>query len=528
MLSRHPLSAPHRRSALWISLTLCCCAAMALSSCGEQPPVSSVASCPHAATAPNPILAENTCLGSADWGLDHPTGPGNAIEAFVAPASVSVGRTVRMYVSTSAPSYTFRIYRMGWYRGLGGRLVYSSNVQQGIEQPASTIDPGTRMVSCSNWHNPVAVAVPLTWISGVYIVKLVSSAGYMRYTLFVVRNDASSAPILFQASVLTYQAYNTWGGYSLYEGTSASQSSSSNGQNHAEGLFDDRAYIVSFDRPYTGYGLGDFLSYEYNLVRWLERNGYSMAYSTDIDTDMQGSGLLHHRLFLIASHDEYWSAAMRGHVISARDAGVSLAFFGADDAYWHVRPQSSPLGPDRLMTCYKRAAQDPEAVSNPSEATVLWRDEPLNKPENALLGAMFGGTVQNGTSQQGTALVLDQGARPFLGDTGLDIGSTVPSLIGGEFDQVAHNAAAPATLSVLAASPVRCNFCQADASGMATANATLYTATSGAKVFDAGTLHGSWGLDADPYHADLVPHALSNQGIQRMTANLMSYLLFPW
>lgn len=208
-----------------------------------------VSQCQYAIEAANPIVAENSCPGTTSWRLDHPTGPDLAIEGFTAPVSVNRGESVKMYISTTAPTYTFQIYRIGWYPGLGGHLVYSSPVLHGINQPPPTIDPTTHMVSCSNWHNPVTVAIPTTWVSGVYVVKLLSSAGYMRYTSFVVRDDTSSSPILFQTSVLTYQAYNGWGGYNLYRGHIGTGEEASS----------DQAYVVSFDRPIDrGAGLGDF------------------------------------------------------------------------------------------------------------------------------------------------------------------------------------------------------------------------------------------------------------------------------
>ena len=478
--------------------------------------------CTTATRSDNPVAAENLCVGTKNWQPDRPIGPTNAIEGFTAPVSVNGGERIKIYVSTIASTYRFEIYRLGWYQGLGGRLVYSSSPLRGINQPAPTIDPVTHMVSCSDWSTPATLVVPPTWVSGVYVVKLLSSLGYMRYTSFVVRNDASHSAILFQTSVLTYQAYNTWGGYSLYRGSDS----------QGEVTSQNRAYVVSFDRPYMrSDGLGDFpLFNEFNLLRWLERSGYDVSYATDIDTDMRGSLLSQHRLFLAAGHDEYWSTAMRDHVTTARDAGTSLAFFGGNDVYWHVRLQNSPLGPDRELICYKPGyytdhAVDPVAASDPREDTVLWRDPPLNKPENALLGEMYGGAVR-----LPAPLVLDKGVEALFSGTTLRAGSTVPGLFttGGEYDRVYHNGQAPASLMLLASSPVQCvktSLCPA--SGSDVANATLYTTSHGAKVFDAGTFYWGWGLDdmsfAPGFQAP--PRSYSSTAFQRLTANLLAYLL---
>ncbi|MGZ3598564.1 MAG: N,N-dimethylformamidase beta subunit family domain-containing protein, partial [Ktedonobacterales bacterium] len=468
--------------------------------------------CEDAASAPNPIVAENSCLATSSWQPDLPLGDQHDIEAFAAPVSVQVGQSVNLYTSTTAPFYQVRVYRMGWYRGLGGHLVYSSRSLRGVKQPAPNVDPATRMVSASNWRNPLTIAVPTSWVSGVYVVKLVSSLGRMRYTFFVVRSDASHSQILFQSSMLTDQAYNVWGGRSIYQDTG--------------GSFDQRSYAVSFDRPYVkGEGLANFPLYELNLLRWLEKEGYNVTYTTDVDTDQRPSLLLNHRLVIAAGHDEYWSAAMRHNIVSARDAGVSLAFFGANDMYWHARLTASPLGPDRVVVCYKDAALDPAAKLDPSTATVTWRSPPLNQPEDAVLGEMFAGLVQGPAS-----LVFANGAAPFLGGTGLHPGGALPGLVAqqsasNEVDTVIAARRPPSALTILTSSPIHVIEGEIGDNVNATAMATLYTAASGAAVFDAGTYW--WGLGLDDFRFD--PSAPSgsfhNADFEQFTVNLLSYLL---
>jgi len=471
--------------------------------------------CEDAALAPNPIVVENSCPGTSTWQFDLPLGDQQMIQGFTAPASVNAGETVKLYVSTTAPAYQFRVFRMGWYQGLGGRLMHVSPWLTGIVQPPPLIDPSTRTVSAGDWHDPTTMAVPTTWVSGVYVVKLVSSTGYMRYTFFVVRNDASHAAMLFQSSVLTDQAYNTWGGRSLYQ--------------DASGSYTQRSYAVSFDRPYVdGAGLSNFPKYEYNLLRWVEEQGYNVTYSTDIDTDQHPSLLFNHRLFIAAGHDEYWTAAMRQNVISARDAGVSLAFFGADDIYWHVRLQPSSLGPDRVVVCYKDASLDPVASTNPSAATVRWRDPPLNAPEDTVLGEMF-----SQMTTRAAALVLTNDAAPFFHGTALHAGSAFPGLVAqqdltSEIDSERADSGVPATLKTLASSPVQVNSGDAeDNSGplvTTTAMATIYTAPSGAHVFDAGTYWWGWGLDNFRFGQSAHPGSLRSADFERFTVNLLSYL----
>lgn len=468
--------------------------------------------CQAAARAANPVQVENTCPGSSGWRVDRPLGPQHAIEGFTSPLSVQLAGVLKLYVSTTAPTYTFAIYRMGWYGGLGGRLLYASAPQPGIAQPPPRIDPLTRLVECANWRAPVQIQLPANWVSGFYVIKLLAGP-YMRYAFFVLRNDASHAAILFQSSVLTYEAYNAWGGYSLYGAS-----------DHRADYYQRRAYAVSFDRPFErGDGLGDFpLFGEYNLVRWLERSGYDLAYTTDIDTDQSQAPLLHHRLLLVAGHDEYWSTAMRAHVSAARAAGIALAFFGSNDGYWHVRLQGSALGAGHVLVCYKVDTQhgdpvvDPQTASDPASTTTFWRAAPLNLPENALLGGMHAGIVVGSAP-----LVLTAGSQPFFAGTPLHAGSAINGLVGGEYDRVFHNAVSPRQLIVLAHSPVQAQ------SGKDSSDATLYTAASGAHVFNAGTFYWAWGLDDDSFEpaAHLPAHHYALPAFRRFTANLLAYLL---
>jgi hypothetical protein len=504
----------------------------------SAPPTPTGSPCERAFEEPNPVAAENTCTGTTSWKPDHPfAGPGS-IEAYTVPSVVDPNGMLSLYVTTTAKTYTFAIYRMGYYSGADGRLMYTSQEVNGIQQPAPTLDPNTRMVSAANWINPIVLRIPPHWVSGVYLVKLVSSEGFMRYTFFVLRNQASQAPMLMSLPLLTYQAYNLWGNYSLYR------------RRLPDGTFSfaERSYAVSFDRPYESYnGLAQLAIYDLPLINWLERSSYNLTY--DADFDLGNSAMLsQHKLIVISGHSEYWSSEMRAGVTTARDNGTSLAFFGGNDIYWHVRMQSSAFGPDRVVVCYKDATLDPLAASQPSEATVRWRDAPLNQPETAVLGGMYGGQVS------GTApLVLADGSQQFTAGTSLQVGSSLPGIVGGEYDRI-YPGQEPYPLTVIAASPLTCvptSLCPS--SGQDTADATLYVAPSGAKVFDAGTFLWSWGLSdlrlnmgvqipigESPRAAAPSAPAIASSGawafapgsqpqvtndFQRFTANLLAYLL---
>src|SRR5690606_16855327 len=128
-----------------------------------------------------------------------------------------------------------------------------------------------------------------------------TDTGGSSHIVFIVRNDNSTSDLVFQTSDTTWQAYNTYGGNSLYQG--------------GPGTNPGRAYKVSYNRPFATRAVDGgqdwVFNAEYPMVRWLESNGYDVSYITGIDTHRSGTLLLNHKAFLSVGHDEYWSGQQR-------------------------------------------------------------------------------------------------------------------------------------------------------------------------------------------------------------------------
>ena len=183
----------------------------------------------------NPIVVENSLTGnpSSQWDLAGPTDP--SIQGFATEISVNRGERVRFKVDTDANNYRIDIYRLGYYQGLGARLITSvtPSVSLPQTQPDPITDSATGLVDCGNWSESAFWDVPATATSGVYIGKLVRpDTGGASHIIFIVRDDAGSSDLLFQTSDTTWQAYSSYGGNSLYVGSPAG-----------------RAYKVSYNRP---------------------------------------------------------------------------------------------------------------------------------------------------------------------------------------------------------------------------------------------------------------------------------------
>ena len=450
--------------------------------------VGSLAIAPRlAAVAANAIQTENAKPGTANWYDFSAVASQDAINGYGSKISVNHGDSIDFYVTTTAASFTIDIFRTGWYGGVGARLVSSLGSFTGVHQAIPPPDPVTGMVAATGWTKTTTLAVPSDWVTGVYLAKLSASSGNKSFIFFVVRNDGGTEPIAFQTSVTTYQAYNAWGGTSLY----------TNVGNHT--LYPYAAATkVSFDRPFDpqdGEGAGQYFAFEYPFVRWLESQGFDVTYITNVDTHTNVNPLTNHRAFLSVGHDEYWSKGARDNLTSAINAGMNAAFFSGNSMYWQIRfePNSNGVA-NRVEVGYKDSSQfssppgpDPMFGVNNAIVTSRWRDAPVNLPENGLLGVMYQDQVQ-----QNYAYVVQNASHWIYAGTGFSNGSSVPGIVGYEYDKVWNNGATPPGLVILSSSPV-VGCCEG--SGSSTSNSTIYTAPGGGQVFAAGTIQWSWGLD---------------------------------
>ena len=154
--------------------------------------------------------------------IPHPNGykPAQAIlpyKAFATDLSVDNGSIVQFKINvTDGASYNVKIYRLGYYQGNGARLITDLGNFTGTIQPAPLVDAAAGLVDCGNWSVSTSWAVP-SMQCPVYIAKLHRNDNNgASHIAFCGADDASSAPLLFQTSDATWQAYNVYGGNSLY------------------------------------------------------------------------------------------------------------------------------------------------------------------------------------------------------------------------------------------------------------------------------------------------------------------------
>ncbi|HEY0277463.1 MAG TPA: DUF4082 domain-containing protein [Solirubrobacterales bacterium] len=473
-------------------------------------------------TAPvtNPIACENTKEGDppGDWQVQ---GIGDeSIQGFATEMSVEPGQTESFKIQTTASKYTIRILRLGWYKGDGARVIepaFKPSATLPQKQPECLHEGATGLTDCGNWAVSASWKVPSTAVSGLYMAELErTDTGGESQIFFVVSNKESTAPIVLKTSDATWQAYNAWGGNSLYSckadwcppepkpGPEAYRA----------------AYAVSYNRPFDGTletdgGKSDPLYAEYQMMRFLEKEGYNLTYVTGADIEQEPAMLKEHKVLISSGHDEYWSAGERDAVEAAREAGVNLAFFSGNEVFWKTRygPSMEKAGaqPYRTLTTYKETHFNrPMDPLEPITATSSWSDPRFKsggagKPANSLTGQYF--TVNSGSSNiqvPGTFAKLRFWRNTAVSKLGtnetltLDPGGEV---LGYEWDSDADNGFRPAGRISLSSTTVNGVEIFTDygtnvkTNSLATHSLSLYRAPSGALVFGAGTVQWAWGLE---------------------------------
>jgi hypothetical protein len=500
------------------------------------------------AACANPVACENALTGDApaDWNVKAAGDP--SIQGFATQMSVTPGQTEQFKINTTSTNYHIDILRLGYYGGQGARIIQaaikpSATLPQ--TQPACQTFSATGLIDCGNWSVSASWTVPSTAVSGVYIAHLVrddsKDPGGDSQIMFVVRNDSSHSDIVVATSDATWEAYNDYGGNSLYTCSVACPSGNP--------LAYKAAYAVSYNRPFDGAeqtdgGASDPYYAEYQMIYWLEENGYDVSYVSDSDLDRNPSLLLNHKIFLSNGHDEYWSANERAGVENAIAHGVNAAFFSGNEVFWKTRWANSSDGsntPYRTLVTYKETHFNaPTDPLDPTVWTGAWGDSRFSppadggKPANALTGQQF---VVNSGSGDITVPYQYSKLRIWRNTpvANLSSGQSLTlapgdNMLGYEWDVDADNGFRPAGEFDLSQTTLSGLQSFVDY-GSTTANNTtqthhlsLYRAPSGALVFGAGTVQWAWGLDDVNMWQDAGPPtgAKPDPAVQQATVNLFA------
>ncbi|MER5487217.1 DUF4082 domain-containing protein [Streptomyces sp. NPDC002812] len=489
----------------------------------------------------NAIVCENSKAGTpmSDWFAPSAYGD---IKGFPAKESVQAGETLQFKIQ-SPTAYKVSVYRLGHYGGDGARLMstaaqaaqtYPANFPQGGNPAACTKKVSTGLVDCGNWPVTSTWTVPSDAVSGLYIANFdqADGNGVMPYP-FVVRNDASHSDIVVQTSDQTWQAYNNYGGQDLYDGGGPAP--------------DGRAYEVSYNRPMDIGGENGIYGSEYQMVAWLERNGYDVSYMSGIDMSTRGATQLqNHKVFMSSGHDEYWTQDQFTNALNARRAGQHQTYFAGNEIFWKTRLAPSIDGANtanRTLVCYKETKlsfPQPNGIPDPSGIWTGTFMDPASatngrpyQPQNQLTGSLF--TVNGYRSDAITVPGAYAKMRLWRNTT---VANLTPSqtatfpvgTLGYEWDSDVEDAARPPGQIAMSSTTVdindgkyRLDYGNTYGNGTATHSLVAFRdQTSGALVFGSGTVQWSWGLTNMPTGNPDDAVVTEDKRMQQATVNIFA------
>jgi hypothetical protein len=369
------------------------------------------------------VSRENAKPGAKGWDLGAPVRMSadfsrrinvKRIEGWFGATSAQCGQSVALHLigASNESETTISIYRMGYYGGARARLV------------------GTEKVVGDLWKFKVSQNTP----PGQYLFRLDAPRHKTSFVPLIIRDDKSKNPITFISSVFTWQAYNQWGGSSLYKGPDAKRES--------------KAASVTFNRPYDGDGAGQLRYMEFPALYLAERAGHEINYISDIDLDSDPTALRNTKSIVVGGHSEYWTERMRGAIDTSVDRGINFVSLGGN-------------------TAYNKVTYDPKTrtMSN----IVMWRDSSIKKPESLLLGSQY-----FALGVKGDYVVKSAAQWPF---SVLKKGEKIVGVVGNEVD-------APPIVGKRVGVEV---LARSGPIGDSSAFATYYTRDSGAGILNIGT-----------------------------------------
>ncbi len=407
------------------------------------------------------VASENRLPGTRSWFVAQPRP--TIIAGFTGAPSYLPGQEVHLFVDSNRGAFSYAVYRMGWYRGLGGRLMLVGK-GPAIDQPVPNIvddKPGGAKLLMPRWSSPVAFRIPTSWVSGFYLIRFRRNrGGAQSYASFVLRSP-SPGPVVVSFATDTWQAYNTWGGLSLYRDLRLAPRSQADQELVA--------HEVTSRRPYTqGYGAGDFFRYDRPLVEWLERAGYPVTYVTDRDASRRRGTGPRTKLVILSGHAEYQDAAALAYYRNMAERGISLALLGGNDFVWHARFRAD----EQIMAVWRERTRDPRLGA---EASIRWAA--LGRPPSELSGVM------PVLGRPGSLHVVGGSSWPWVD---VPDGTTLGPVLGAEYDGTRVGFRHPRGLRVLA---------QARVSGTARrVTWTIATPTPASFVFSGSELGFNWQL----------------------------------
>jgi N,N-dimethylformamidase beta subunit-like protein len=400
---------------------------------------------------------------------------------------------------------TIRVFRVGYSPKGNRELVWES--EELTVEFAGPLQVTSAILGAA-WPEAQDVDETEEWRPGYYTIDFVDSVELrpdLNVAFIVVTDHSRTGDVLVLLGTNTYQAYNAWGGSSLYECAFTGSA----------------AQMVSFDRPTPP----NFFAVDAYLVNWLETlaadRGFKVGYASNFDIHREPGFAFNYKQLISSSHNEYWSKeefdAIHRRIF---ELGKNTMFLGANAAYWQVRYADLNRAPGdenrgRQLVCYK--GDDDPVNGRLSEAaavdlmTMRFRDY-ARRPETMLMGSAYQSYFDDFSPNNRFSYKVTRTDLPFFEGTGYEVGQSIGDLVGYEWDnrdpegdghrlwdaEKSRIPSIPAdSIKVLfTGSPIDLN------KKPGIAEAVYFVSKAGAKVFNAGSIWWCWGLGKEGYASE--------------------------
>lgn len=287
----------------------------------------------------------------------------HAIEGYSEHISAFPGESLQLFIHAPLLRYSLTVTR----HGAPDQCVLS--IEDIAGQPQDyTADAYQRG---ANWEPSFTLEVGADWRSGMYAARITDDSGAWFDITFVVKKSPACAParLAVLASTNTWQAYNRWGGASIYR------------YDINDGLGKTNAFQVHMQRPNPAASMdgndGHLANAEKHVLGWLDLNEPSYDLYADHDLHTDPGLLLEYRTLLISTHSEYWTDEMYGALEDFLGRGGNLIYLSGNGLYWKTAIREQQLE----VRC------DNGQHTIIDEAGGRWRD--LGRPETRVLGIRF-------------------------------------------------------------------------------------------------------------------------------------------
>lgn len=249
-------------------------------------------------------------------------GGNDKVHAYVDRDCLKPGESTSLRISSETKSTaTVTVYRLGHYSGMGGFLVTEyQDVEIYPQAEARKVDDAFGIL---DWQSSLNIETGTDWPPGIYEIKVTSAfESYECAAILILTHPNPAGRALVHIPTFTYQAYNRYGGASLYADVSR----------YHGGEYQD--YSVSLGRPYAVYdnfgtslakdsaGMGTYPLVDQHSVFWLESTGARLNYVSSAYLNENPHLVEQSKGAIFLGHDEYWTEAM----VQGLEAAVDTHF----------------------------------------------------------------------------------------------------------------------------------------------------------------------------------------------------------